>query len=85
MKTKETITLSIIAVAAFIGVAAYSTYEHNQMVEKGVYIEDNCPLCGSNEVVNMGDDCNGTKAHCPDCGADFSISYKQYDDEECQD
>ena len=38
------------------------------------YVDFDCPKCGSNEVLNLGDDIDGmTKAKCADCGVEVKF------------
>lgn len=41
------------------------------------YIDEPCPVCYSNEVLDFGvDNTTGlTHGHCPDCGCDFYVNY----------
>lgn len=81
METKKFI-IGVMIALAFVSICAYSTIQHNRLVEKGVYLEDECPLCGGIEVLNFGFDHNGnTKVHCSDCGADFTIEDGGYDED----
>lgn len=38
------------------------------------YVDFDCPKCGSNEVLNFGEDIDGmTKTKCADCGVEMKF------------
>ena len=38
------------------------------------YVDFDCPKCGSNEVLNLGQDIDGlTRAKCADCGVEVKF------------
>lgn len=70
-ETKKSIECGIIVVllaATFIGIMVY---KHNQCYDKGMYLDVPCPICQSNEVINLGDE----RGVCPDCGCNFQTSF----------
>lgn len=45
------------------------------------YADFNCPVCGSDEVLDFGDSELGKKCHCYDCKTEFYITenYSDYE------
>ena len=69
---KETVFI-ILGVLLIIGLAIYK----NHLRSKIGYLDINCPVCGSEEVGDFGEDplnpSLGTKGHCFDCGTEFYV------------
>ena len=69
---KETVFI-ILGVLLIIGLAIYK----NHLRSKIDYLDCNCPVCGSEEVGDFGEDSLntslGTKGHCFDCRMEFYV------------
>ena len=69
---KETFFI-ILGVSLIFGLCIYT----NHLRSKVDYLDCNCPVCGSEEVGDFGEDSLntslGTKGHCFDCGMEFYV------------
>ena len=69
---KETVFI----VLGVLLIASLTIYTHH-LRSKIDYLDCNCPVCGSEEVVDFGEDhlnqSLGTKGHCFDCGTEFYV------------
>lgn len=46
----------------------------NRLKSQVAYVDIDCPMCGSDEVLDFGTDMNGwQKCHCADCKTEFTI------------
>ena len=69
---KETVFI-VFGVLLIVAFAIYT----NHLRSKIDYLDCNCPVCGSEEVGDFGEDhlnqSLGTKGHCFDCGTEFYV------------
>ena len=73
MKTKATksdyLKLGFIILVVIVG-----AIHINRLRSNINYVEFDCPKCGSNEVLDLGEDIDGmTKAKCADCGVEVKF------------
>ena len=73
MKTKATkrdyIKLGFIILVVIVG-----AIHINRLRSNINYVDFDCPKCGSNEVLHLGDDIDGmTRAKCADCGVEMKF------------
>ena len=73
MKTKGTkndyLKLGFIILAIIVG-----AIHINRLRSNINYVDFDCPKCGSNEVLNLGQDIDGmTRAKCADCGVEMKF------------
>ena len=73
MKTKATkrdyLKLGFIILAIIVGAIRINRLRSNIN-----YVDFDCPKCGSNEVLDLGQDIDGmTKAKCADCGVEVKL------------
>lgn len=68
-ETKQNIIVIILIVLLAASLIAFKTFQHNQCYDKGMYLDVPCPICHSNEVIDLGDD----RGFCPDCDCNFEV------------
>ena len=73
MKTKATksdyLKLGFIILVVIVGAIHINRLRNNIN-----YVDFDCPKCGSNEVLDLGQDIDGmTKAKCADCGVEMKF------------
>lgn len=68
-ETKQNIIVFVLIVFLAASLVAIKACRHNQCYDKGMYLDVPCPICNSNEVIDLGDD----RGVCPDCGCDFEV------------
>ena len=73
MKTKVTkndyLKLGFIILVVIVG-----AIHINRLRSNINYVDFDCPKCGSNEVLNLGQDIDGlTRAKCADCGVEVKF------------
>ena len=73
MKTKATkndyLKLGFIILVVIVG-----AIHINRLRSNINYVDFDCPKCGSNEVLNLGQDIDGlTRAKCADCGVEVKF------------
>ena len=73
MKTKATkndyLKLGFIILVVIVG-----AIHINRLRSNINYVDFDCPKCGSNEVLDLGQDIDGTtKAKCADCGVEVKF------------
>ena len=73
MKTKATkndyLKLGFIILVVIVGAIHINCLRSNIN-----YVDFDCPKCGSNEVLDLGQDIDGmTKAKCADCGVEVKF------------
>lgn len=73
MKTKATkndyLKLGFIILVVIVG-----AIHINRLRSNINYVDFDCPKCGSNEVLELGQDIDGTtKAKCADCGVEMKF------------
>ena len=73
MKTKA--TKSAYLKFGFIILAIIVAAVHINRLRSNInYVDFDCPKCGSNEVLDLGQDIDGTtKAKCADCGVEVKF------------
>ena len=73
MKTKAT-KRDYIKLGFIILVIIASAIHINHLRSNIGYVDFDCPKCGSNEVLDLGEDIDGmTKAKCADCGVEVKF------------
>ena len=73
MKTKAT-KRDYIKLGFIILVIITSVIHINHLRSNIDYVDFDCPKCGSNEVLDLGEDIDGmTKAKCADCGVEMKF------------
>ena len=69
---KETVFI-IFGLLLIVTLSIYKNHLRSQIS----YLDCNCPVCGSEEVGDFGEDplniSLGTKGHCFDCGTEFYV------------
>ena len=68
-ETKQNIIVIVLIVLLAASLIAFKTFRHNQCYDKGMYLDVPCPICHSNEVIDLGDD----RGFCPDCDCNFEV------------
>ena len=73
MKTKATkndyLKLGFIILVVIVGAVHI-----NRLIGNINYVDFDCPKCGSNEVLDLGQDIDGmTRAKCADCGVEVKF------------
>ena len=59
-----------LAIIAIIVAAVHSSH----LLSNVNYVDFDCPKCGSNEVLDLGQDIDGmTRAKCADCGVEVKF------------
>lgn len=70
IKTKCNLRLALCILALF-AMCIYAKYQKSKVK----YVNIECPMCESVEVLDFGTNYNGEqKCHCADCGVNFTIT-----------